>query len=96
MTNLQHIYRKNPNMVSREILGETILVPVRHNVGDLECLYTLNETGAFAWNLFDGENSVEFVRRRIVDEYDVSEKEAQSDLVELIAQLIEIDALERV
>ena len=86
-------YKQNPNMVSREILGETILVPIRQEVGDMESIYTLNETAALAWSQFDGEHTVESIRDQIVSEFNVNEEEALEDLLELIQQLQEIGAL---
>ena len=88
------LYKQNTNMVSRDILGETILVPIRQDVGDMESIYTLNETAAIAWSMFDGEHTVEEIRDRIVHEFAVSEDEALQDLHELIEQLQEIGALD--
>jgi len=94
MQNLNKRYLQDPNMVSRVIVDETILVPIRQNVGDMESIYTLNETATLAWSLMDGENTLEEIRDRIVVEYDVDEEDAQLDLLELIAQLQEIGALQ--
>ena len=96
MTDLQSIYRQDPSIVSRDIAGETILVPVRQNVGDMESIYTLNETAALAWTLIDSENTLEEIRDQIVEEYAVDEDEASQDLLELIEQLEEIGAVEEV
>ena len=94
MTDLNKIYQKDPNIVSREILGETILVPIRQNVGDMESIYTLNETGALVWSLLDGELSLEEIRNQLVDKYDVDEEDAAHDIFELITQLDEISAVQ--
>jgi len=83
-------------MVSREIAGEVILVPIRRNVGDLESVYTLNETAALAWTLFDGSLTVNQIQDQIVTEYKVNADEAGRDLIELILQLEEIGAIARV
>ena len=48
-------YKKNPNIVSRMIADECILVPIRHDVENLGSIYTLNEVGAFIWNSIDGK-----------------------------------------
>ena len=93
MANLQQIYRKDPNIVSREIVGETILVPIRQNVGDMESIYTLNETAALAWSLLDGDLTLEQIKDLIVEEYDIDDQDAANDLLELIAQLDEIGAV---
>jgi len=36
---------RNREVVSRQIEGELILVPIRRGVGDLNSLYTLNQVG---------------------------------------------------
>jgi hypothetical protein len=53
------IYKHDPNIVARMIGGEMILVPIRKNVGDMENIYTLNETAARIWELVDGQHSLE-------------------------------------
>ena len=96
MEQLDYCYRKDPDMVSREIAGEVILVPIRSSVGDLESVYTLNETAALAWTLFDGSHTVNQIQDQILTEYEVDEDEAERDLIELIQQLEEIGAIARV
>ena len=96
MKQLDYCYQKDPDMVSREIAGEVILVPIRRNVGDLESVYTLNETAALAWTLFDGIHTVNQIQDQIITEYEVDEDEAERDLIELIQQLEEIGAIARV
>ena len=83
-------------MVSREIAGEFILVPIRQNVGDLESIYTLNETAARAWSLIDGKHTLAEIQETIVDEYSVREDQAQQDLIELIQELESINAVVKV
>ncbi len=52
---LARIYMHDPSIVSRSIAGEVILVPIKKNVGDLESIYTLNDTGARIWELIDSQ-----------------------------------------
>ncbi len=96
LTQLDACYRKSPDIVSRDIAGETILVPIRQSVGDLESIYTLNETAAFAWELLDGQRSVQAIRDQIVAEFEVGADEAGQDLLELLAQLESFGAVDRV
>ena len=81
------IYRKNPDVVSRNIAGETVLVPISEKTQTAGRLFTLNEVGAFIWESLDGEESVEGILNRILDRYDVGEKSASADLVELIESM---------
>ena len=87
LVGLEDRYQKDSSIVFREIAGEAILVPIRQNVGDLESIYTLNETASCIWTLIDGERSVRDIRDRIVAEFEVGEEEAQRDLVEFLERL---------
>jgi len=89
------VYRKDPNIVARQIAGEMILVPIRHTVGDLESIYLLNETALVAWQLFDGGHTLADIRQQIIQEYDVDEQQAGQDLLELAAHLERVGALLR-
>lgn len=84
---------KDPNMVSRKIDEEVILVPIRQNVADLDCIYTLNAVGARIWKLIDSKRGVKEIKETIVKEYEVSEKEAEEDLLKFLSQLEEIRAV---
>ena len=88
-------YSRDPSIVSREIAGETILVPIRQNVGELESIYKLNETAARVWAPLDGRRSVREVREAMVDEFAVSAEEAEQDVIELLAQLGSVGAVVR-
>jgi hypothetical protein len=90
---LSCIYQHDPSIVSRLIAGETILVPIRRNVGDLESIYTLNETGARVWGLIDGQRSLAEVIQQIVFEFDIDEVQASDDVIELTENLIGVGAL---
>lgn len=93
---ITEVFRKNPTFVSREIAGEIILVPIRHKAGELSCIYTLNETAALTWSLLDGSHSLEQIRDQILAEYEIEPAQAWSDLQQLLLQLQEIGAVERI
>jgi hypothetical protein len=96
MIELDQSYRRNENFVFRRIEDETILVPIKDNVGDMGSIYNLNEIGAFVWEQLDGEQNLETIKAKIIDEYEVSPREAEADLSEFVTDLIEIEALIRV
>ena len=90
------IYRKSPDIVSRKIVDEMILVPVRRTVGDVESLYTLNESGGRIWELIDGTRDLQEICGMIVAEFDTDEVTAGTDLLTLVSQLREIGAITEV
>src|SRR3989475_1166335 len=96
MPSLNSIVQKAPSIVSRKIADEVILVPISHKVGEIDCLYALNEVGARIWELIDGDRSLQELRDAIVEEFEVSQTEAQEDLTVLLEQLKEIGAIQEV
>lgn len=96
MHSLETTFQKESSIVSRRIADEMILVPIRRQVGEVECLYALNEVGARIWELIDGQRSVKALRDTLVAEFEINEAEAQQDLSELIHQLRDIGAIQEV
>ena len=93
MNYLDKVYSKSDSIVFRKIADEFILVPIRQNVGDLESIYTLNETAARIWELIDGKIKVEEIKEKIVEEFEVTPEEVEKDIVEHLQQLQEIKAI---
>jgi len=92
---LDDIYRRSPEIVSRRIQGELVLVPIRQQVGDLDAIYALNETAALAWSSLNGQQSLRQVLACITAEFEVDEAEAAQDLLGLMAELIAVGVIEK-
>jgi len=90
---LEKVYKKSESIVSRRIGDEFILVPIRQDVGDLESIYTLNETGALIWELIDGKLNVGEIKEGLVEAFEVEPEEAEKDLIEHLQQLEGIQAI---
>lgn len=86
-------YEKDPNVVSRQIAGEQILVPVRKKSADMAAIYVLNETGARIWRLLDGQHSLVEIGALLVEEYNVQPETATADLVEVVDALLGLGML---
>ena len=84
---LSRRYCKSPDLVFRQIAGEFVLVPIRHDVADLEAVYTLGGVGARIWELLDGERDGYGILDEIMREYDVALDEAQADLLAFLHEL---------
>ena len=84
---LSRRYGKSSDVVFRQIAGEFVLVPIRHDVADLEAVYTLGGVGTRIWELLDGERDGHAILDQIVQEYDITIDEAKSDLVEFLGEL---------
>ena len=80
-------------MVSRKIGDESILVPIRRNAGDLESIYTLNDTAAYIWELIDGRIKVGDIKEKLILEFEVTSEDAERDLTEHLQQLMTLKAI---
>ena len=78
---------KRPDVVSRRIAGEAVLVPVRSQVAEIDSLFTLNDLGSTIWDLLDGERTVSQIAEVICESYEVTAEEAMRDLLEFLAAL---------
>jgi hypothetical protein len=87
------IYEKDESMVFRRIQDETILVPVRSNVGDLDNIYVLNEVGARIWELIDGEKDAAEIVDAILSEYEIAPEEAERDIAGFLKGLESVGAV---
>lgn len=87
MNRLATRFIKDSDFVTRCITGETIIVPVRAGVGDLDSIYTVNEVGTRIWELIDGRTPVSRIVEAITNEYEITPEEAEKDIVEFLGSL---------
>lgn len=66
-----------------------IVVPVGSRTVDFRCIITLNETGAFIWNLLQEDCAAEDVVKAMLEEYDVSAEVAAADVAAYITAMRE-------
>jgi hypothetical protein len=89
MVTVQMVPRKADGFVSRDIADDTIVVPVRGGVGDLNAVFTLNAVGATIWKLIDGATPLERLATAVAAEYDVTPDDAARDVGEFVQLLID-------
>jgi hypothetical protein len=94
MPDLSVRYIRQPDMVWRKISDEVMLVPIRAHVDEMESVFTLNETAALIWSLLDGRRSLADVRDAVLDEYEADPQLVERDLLELVEQWLEIQAIQ--
>lgn len=86
--------KHSENFILREILDESILVPVGEAAMRLNGMASMNEIGCFIFKALDQEQTEEQLVQKILAEYDVDEATARADLNEFLDQLRSIGALE--
>lgn len=96
MISHERVYRKSPDIVSRNVVGEVILVPIRRRLADIDSLFALNEVAARIWGLIDGQRSLGAIRGRSWPSSDVAAAQADADLVTFFRQCHDIRAIQEV
>jgi hypothetical protein len=87
MNIMDKCFDKEKELVTRDVAGEEIIVPIKGHVGDLEGVFTLNEVGAMIWRLMDGQTSVRQLMEAVRNEYDVEAAVAEKDVVDFLQSL---------
>jgi len=90
---LTRCYVKDTDLVTRNVAGETIIVPIRNKVGDLGSIYTLNEVGSTIWQLIDGKKTGSQIAEEICMTYNVTSEEAKKDTSAFLKSLEEAGLL---
>ncbi|HXC88337.1 MAG TPA: PqqD family protein [Candidatus Cybelea sp.] len=83
-------HTRNTAIVSRDVAGETIVVPICQGVGDLDSVYTFNPIGRSLWCLLESSHSVEELANWVVTHYEVDAKQAVADVQSYLSELQEV------
>ncbi len=86
---LEKIYKKEDDIVSREIVGESILVPIRGKLVDMQQIFSLDGVAEFVWQNIDGKNRLSDISSGIIKTFEVEKDQAETDLAEFINELLE-------
>ena len=90
MISLSSIPSHSPSVVYRRINDEYLLIPLTGNIADMDSLYRLTETGAFIWELIDGERAISDITSKIVEEFDVEADIAEKDALDFFREIQEV------
>lgn len=83
----------NGEFVLREVMGEYLLVPVGELALKFNGMIITTETGAIVWRALAEGREPEDAIRQILDEYEIDEATARTDVEALIAKLKEADII---
>jgi hypothetical protein len=81
-------YLRSTGVVSRKIADETLLVPIRGGVGDLDSIFSCNPLGSDLWNLLEKANSVDELASWVTEHYDVTQEQALADIQDFVSELM--------
>ncbi len=85
------VYRKKGDTVARRIAGETLLVPIRGELANMQRIFTLNPVAEYIWQQLDGAHDLEQIQHALANEFEVDDNQAAADLHRFIAELVAAD-----
>ena len=83
------VFEPRGEYVARDVGGETILVPVRRGVAELDSVFTLNEVGSVIWKALVRGLCLREIAEEVFATFDVSLETAQRDVEEFLGMLRE-------
>lgn len=84
---------KNPDMVTRVIDDETILLPIYKTSKEMDCIYTLNKVATRIWKLIDSKKTIEQIKKLVLKEFDATPEEIDQEMVKFLKELKAIKAI---
>ena len=87
--NMDACYAPSGDVVTREIEGELIIVPITAGVGDMDDqLFSVNESGKIIWDNLDGKTSLTLIVQSLADRYSISGEEMEKDVRGFVGELL--------
>lgn len=81
--------------VLKKIADSYVVVPTGGNVVDFTAMITINETGAFIWNLLQKDADMDYVVNEMCKQYDIDSETALNDAAEFLQVLENNKVLEK-
>lgn len=85
--------KRNPNFLLRRVADSVVVVPVGAATAAFPGMITLNDTGAYLWELLEQEQTVETLTVAMTDRYDVEQDLARKDVEAFVGRLIPTGAI---
>ena len=87
--------RKRDDLLTRQIAGETIIVPIRGKLADMQNIFAINVVAEFIWERMDGQKTLDQIAGEVAAHFEVDDNQARSDVVEFMTELSEAGLIEK-
>ncbi len=80
--------------ITKKVAGDVIVIPAEQALVDFKAVITLNETGAFLWELLNEEQTKESLLENMLKEYDADRELILADIEDFLRVLEDKGLLE--
>ena len=82
-------FKQSENVVTRQIAGETLLVPIRGDLAGIQRIFALDQVSCFVWERLDGARDTEALTQEVCSVFAVASDQARADIDSFIGELRE-------
>jgi hypothetical protein len=93
-TQVEQLFVRSQAVVSRQVAGETLVVPVRGKVGDLASIYSFNQTGSLIWQSLESPKGFAELVSTVEQEYTVEHDQARRDVNQFLHDMLSADLVQ--
>jgi hypothetical protein len=83
------VFRRVNGLVTRTILDETLVVPVKGNLAEMDRIFSLSGAAAAIWEGIDGETSLDSLCRLVGERFDAPGEVIAADMREFVESLLQ-------
>jgi len=86
-------FQRSPLIVTRNIAGERLLIPIHRSLGDKDWIFTLNETAGFLWDALERGRSGDELVTLALASFEGERGEIESDVRRVLEELEAVGAI---
>ncbi len=87
MSDTQRVVQRTTNVVTRELAGEIVLVPITQTSADFQQVHLLNNTAAAVWEVLNEPRTLDALLSLLAEHYGASPETIADDVEELLVDL---------
>ena len=80
--------------VVRQVMDNTVAIPVGQTALKLNGMILLNDVSKVIWECLEQETTLECILKAVTDQFEVSDQEAEADILEFMEKLRALQLLE--
>jgi hypothetical protein len=90
------VFKRTESVVTREIAGETMLIPITSQLADMQQIFALDAVSALIWSLLDGTHTLQELIAAVTNDFEVTAEVATADANRFLDELCEAGLVESV